>query len=507
MARGLLVLAFTASVGSIANADQPVAGRDCGAYCLEVVSQLLGDSPRSQTECRQAVGSVATGLCSLLDVANALGEREFEVEVVDPVDKPPLSVSIAAVRFATDGPVHFIVIEPTNGGRLLVYNVPAAVQALPWGSIREVLYGPLLEVRARRKRIQWMPMAATVAASLLLAFAGARRALRSDARSGLVLAVMGCVLLGCEPQPRLELPGGDPSGVEVLPAGYIDLGELPSGNQFATVSLRNRGESDLRIKEISSSCGCAVVNEDALGELSAGETRDCRIRITVAPGASKLAIVTFQFEGGLDVRAAIAFRGRRLAGLEYTKHKVLTGVVPRIPAEFELSIEVPNGASQVYWDSGSRAVALIESRRDPLVGERSRLIGRFRLRVEQPGPGAVTVIGTVDGVPHEFLVSWSADYPIPINPSIVRLTKVGDGYGGELALGSARGWAYVGAIPDQDEIQMEEVTSGAVRSLAIRVEPRWVRTKGLGAVLVTVRGEDDRELILEIPIVALPSSK
>jgi hypothetical protein len=130
---GVLLTVFGRDIiaGESAQWTATPIGRSCGVYCAAIaLARATNTEPMPFRDVERAVDANGDGLSSALEIVEYLRVHGLKpVALQEPLGRKaiPRRLSILRVRASPsvqEGGGHFIVVEPTSAGQLLVYDLP-----------------------------------------------------------------------------------------------------------------------------------------------------------------------------------------------------------------------------------------------------------------------------------------------------------------------------------------------------------------------------------------------
>jgi ABC-type bacteriocin/lantibiotic exporter with double-glycine peptidase domain len=158
MATGLFLVSFAVALPRLSNCTLPPSGTalgaiptvsadpraSCGPVSLSVVSRLLG-RPEQISEFNRLTGADALGLCSMLDLRNALKARGFVVEAVRLDSGVRTDLVDPVILHFRKG--HFCAALPVDMDRLIIIDPPKQPEVMTYASLSQDWDGAALIVR------------------------------------------------------------------------------------------------------------------------------------------------------------------------------------------------------------------------------------------------------------------------------------------------------------------------------------------------------------------------
>jgi hypothetical protein len=300
----------------------PLDYAPCGLNSLYAVNAIRG-AGLSYEELRQALGPAdARNAHSMADVVRAaeqVGMIAAPYRLTWAELKMMPMPAILVLQRPNDETRHFVVCVRAEEERAVTFDPPNLPRDVPREALELLWTGHAIvfprteaELAGITFRLRWLavsriavPVALVGACVVGLATWLARRR-----RSASTLTWSGRALFRGSVLMPLGLIVSLAAAAVAWPMVYrprcecdtrIDLGELPTGVQRATVRLRNSGRAPLEIRGVKSTCGCAVVQPPSM--IAAGAEVDVPIQLSVVrgPQSAQLSVDTNDPDGAKTI--------------------------------------------------------------------------------------------------------------------------------------------------------------------------------------------------------------
>ncbi len=500
--------------------------KDCGAYCLGVVLNLLkGEAPSFQ-KLRSLANVDEHGNSSLLDIARALRERGVDAQPYRPGQARPGQVCIFRIgSYGAGGNPsgHFVVAVPSaaNSRHVVELSPPFSVRHGPWTSLSAAYGENALACTVTPAGLPTFARFAGFGIGLVLLGLGAfllvARLRRGASRPHVYGAASVLVALALVGGCGAQQPSSAPSrAISFLPGDVVNLGSVQAGKRAVTIQVRNDGTEPITPRPPQSSCGCLSVDFDT-SPLQPGEVRSCEALLSIRRFGAQSHSITFLFEG-IGIRVVRIHASGVATGLRYRGERDLGRVFVNSTTKFQLDIGIDESwlrgrdrpsRPEVTWqlvEGGS--VRLGETTLTPEL-ERGGLVARAALTVRPAfvGRGLCRVHAFVDGVAIPFHVHWSASSPLHFSESALVLRTEGDDrLRGQVRVSTTEEFALLGATLHGEKsplrVRLDIEPKGVGATLAADGPVSWA-SSGIGTIDVRVlRRATGEEMVFPLRVVA-----